>query len=124
MDQEPSPGAPATTTTMDKKHDPALENGGESAHAPGCGSPIHDLPPATNGCKLRRPDNPLRPNYTWVPIGYHGRASTLVVSGTPVVRPSGQTKAADAAAPLFGPSKRLDYECEIGFVVGPSNRIG
>ena len=53
--------------------------------------------------KIFRPDNPLLPNYQWVPIGYHGRASSVVVSGTPVTRPNGQTKAPDAAAPLFGP---------------------
>src|SRR2546427_6919248 len=79
---------------------------------------------ATNVGRLFRPDNPLLPNYKWVPIGYHGRASTVVVSGTPVVRPSGQIKPPDAAAPVFSPSKRLDYECELGFVVGPSNRLG
>jgi fumarylacetoacetase len=71
-----------------------------------------------------RPDNPLLPNYKWVPIGYHGRASSVVVSGTPIVRPNGQTKAPEAAAPSFGPSRRLDYEVELGFVVGPGNRLG
>jgi len=79
---------------------------------------------ATNIGKLLRPDNPLLPNYKWVPIGYHGRASSIVVSGTPVKRPSGQTKAPDAPAPSFGPSKRLDYEVELAFVVGPGNRLG
>jgi fumarylacetoacetase len=74
--------------------------------------------------KMFRPDNPLLPNYKWVPIGYHGRASSVVVSGTPVVRPNGQTKAPDAAAPGFGPSKRLDYEVELGFVVGPGSALG
>src|SRR5256885_17068767 len=68
---------------------------------------------ATNVGRLFRPDNPLLPNYKWLPIGYHGRASSVVVSGTPVVRPSGQTKSADQAGPSFGPSRRLDYE-EIG----------
>ena len=74
--------------------------------------------------KVFRPDNPLLPNYTWVPIGYHGRASSIVVSGTPVVRPNGQTKAPDAAAPAFGPSRRLDFELELGLVVGPGNPLG
>ena len=79
---------------------------------------------ATNVGKLLRPDNPLLPNYKWVPIGYHGRASSIVVSGTPVCRPSGQLKPPDQAAPSFGPSKRLDYEAELGFVVGTGNRLG
>jgi len=74
--------------------------------------------------RIFRPDNPLLPNYHWVPIGYHGRASSIVVSGTPVVRPRGQTKAADAPAPSFGPSKRLDFELELGFVIGPGNPLG
>jgi fumarylacetoacetase len=78
---------------------------------------------ATGIGKLMRPDNPLLPNYKWVPIGYHGRASSIVVSGTPVVRPNGQTKAADASAPSFGPSKRLDYEVELGFVIGAGNPL-
>ncbi len=79
---------------------------------------------ATNIGRLFRPDNPLLPNYKWVPIGYHGRASSVVVSGTKVQRPSGQTKAPDADTPSFGPSKRLDYEVELGFVVGPGNKLG
>src|SRR4249920_1467356 len=82
---------------------------------------------ATTIGKLLRPDNPLLPNYKWVPIGYHGRASSVVVSGTPVVRPKGQTRGQTLAPeqdPVFGPSKRLDYEVEIGFVVGPGNALG
>jgi fumarylacetoacetase len=79
---------------------------------------------ATNVGKLLRPDNPLLPNYKWVPIGYHGRASSIVVSGTRIARPRGQTKAPDQDAPTFEPSKRLDYEAELGFVVGPGNRLG
>jgi fumarylacetoacetase len=79
---------------------------------------------AANMGKMLRPDNPLLPNYRWVPIGYHGRGSSIVVSGTQVVRPHGQTKPPDAAAPFFGPSKRLDYEAELGFVIGPGNRLG
>jgi fumarylacetoacetase len=74
--------------------------------------------------RIFRPDNPLLPNYHWVPIGYHGRASSVVASGTPVVRPKGQTKAPDAPAPAFGPSRRLDFELELGLVIGPGNRLG
>jgi fumarylacetoacetase len=59
-----------------------------------------------------------------VPIGYHGRASSVVVSGTPIVRPKGQLKAPDAPAPVYAPSRRLDYEAELGFVAGPGNRLG
>jgi fumarylacetoacetase len=77
---------------------------------------------ATNMGRLLRPDNPLLPNYKWVPIGYHGRASSIVVSGTPVRRPHGQLKTGDA--PVFAPSRRLDYEAELGFVVGPGNALG
>jgi len=79
---------------------------------------------ATNMGKMFRPDNPLLPNYKWVPIGYHGRASSIVISGTPVVRPNGQSMPPGAEAPLFGPSKRLDYEVELGFVIGPGNSLG
>jgi fumarylacetoacetase len=74
--------------------------------------------------RMFRPDNPLLPNYKWVPIGYHGRASSVVVSGTPVHRPNGQTKAPEAAAPAFGPCRRLDFEVELGLVIGPGNRLG
>ncbi len=79
---------------------------------------------ATNIGRMFRPDNPLMPNFKWIPIGYHGRSSSIVVSGTRVVRPNGQTKAADAEAPAFGPSKRLDYEVELGLVIGPGNPLG
>ncbi len=79
---------------------------------------------ATNVGSLFRPDNPLLPNYKWVPIGYHGRASSIVLSGTPVRRPSGQTSADPAGPPVFGPSRRLDYELEAGFFVGPGNELG
>ena len=74
--------------------------------------------------KLFRPDHPLLPNYKWVPIAYHGRASSIVVSGTPVIRPNGQIKGPDSESPAFAPTKRLDYEVELGFVVGPANRLG
>lgn len=79
---------------------------------------------ATNVGRLFRPDNPLLPNYKYVPIGYHGRASSIVVSGTEVRRPHGQTKPADAAEPTFGLSRALDYEAEVGFFVGAGNRQG
>ena len=79
---------------------------------------------ATNVGSMFRPDNPLLPNYKWVPIGYHGRASSIVVSGTPVKRPDGQTRNDDSAPPVFGPSKRLDYEMEMGIFIGRGNALG
>ncbi len=79
---------------------------------------------ATNVGTMLRPDNPLLPNYKWVPIGYHGRSSSIVVSGTPVRRPCGQLKPADAPAPVFGPCKNLDYELELAAFVGPGNPLG
>ena len=79
---------------------------------------------ATNVGSMFRPDNPLLPNYKWVPIGYHGRASSIVVSGTDVVRPVGQTRDGDAPAPTVGPSRRLDYELEIGAFIGPGSPMG
>lgn len=79
---------------------------------------------ATNVGSMFRPDNPLLPNYKHVPIGYHGRASSIVPSGTPVRRPSGQTKSSAAESPSFGPSRMLDYELEVGAFVGPGNRLG
>jgi fumarylacetoacetase len=82
---------------------------------------------ATNVGKLFRPENPLLPNYKYIPIGYHGRASSLVPTGTPVRRPSGQTRelVADAKTnPKFGPTKSLDYELELGFFVSAGNRLG
>ncbi len=78
---------------------------------------------ATNVGKLFRPDNPLLPNYKYIPIGYHGRASSLVPSGTSVRRPSGQTRDGNAD-PKFGPTKALDYELEVGFFVSGGNRLG
>jgi fumarylacetoacetase len=79
---------------------------------------------AMNVGKLFRPDNPLLPNYKYVPIGYHGRASTICISDTPVQRPNGQTLAPGAVVPEFGPSKRLDYELEMGVWIGPGNTMG
>ena len=79
---------------------------------------------ATRVGKLFRPDNPLLPNYKYVPIGYHGRASSIVASGTGIRRSSGQTKAANSSEPVFGPSRSLDYELEMGIFVGPGNPLG
>ena len=79
---------------------------------------------ASNVGALFRPDNPLLPNYKWVPIGYHGRASTIVTSGSPVRRPRGQVKLPSADQPEFAPSRRLDYELEIGALIGVGNEIG
>jgi fumarylacetoacetase len=79
---------------------------------------------ATNVGKLLRPDNPLMPNYKYLPIGYHGRSSSIRVSGTPVRRPRGQRKPATEAVPSFGPSRNLDYELELGIWIGPGNALG
>jgi fumarylacetoacetase len=80
---------------------------------------------ATNVGGMFRPDNPLLPNYRWVPIGYHGRASSLVVGGTPIPRPQGQTAPREeGASPSFGPSRSFDYELEVGAFLGPGNALG
>lgn len=71
-----------------------------------------------------RPEHPLLPNYKYVPVGYHGRASTVVVSGTEIRRPSGQIVATEGTPPAFAPTRRLDYELEVGFFVGPGNDLG
>src|SRR5256714_1001337 len=76
------------------------------------------------GTMLRGPDNALMPNWKWLPVAYHGRASSIVVSGAAVRRPSGQTKTPDAAAPTFGASKSLDFELEMAFLIGPGNSLG
>ena len=76
---------------------------------------------ATNVGSMFRPDNPLLPNYKWLPVGYHGRASSIVVSGTDVRRPWGQIAANPAGPPIFAPSRRLDYELELGAFLGPGN---
>ena len=78
---------------------------------------------ALNVGSMFRPESPLLPNYKYVPVGYHGRASSIVISGTPVRRPCGQLKG-PAPAPDFGPSRMLDYELEVGAFVGPGNRLG
>jgi fumarylacetoacetase len=79
---------------------------------------------ATNVGGMFRPDNPLLPNYKYVPIGYHGRASSIVVSGTAVHRPSGQLQDGTTSPPFFAPSRQLDYECEVGAFVGVGNELG
>lgn len=79
---------------------------------------------ATSVGKLFRPDNPLMPNYKWVPIGYHGRASSISITGQKLLRPVGQLMAKGAAEPTVGPCKRLDYELEIGIFMGLGNELG
>jgi fumarylacetoacetase len=79
---------------------------------------------ATNVGRLFRPDNPLLPNYKYVPIGYHGRASSIVMSGSTVKRPAGQILPAPGTPPHFAPSQALDYEIEAGFFIGPGNKQG
>ncbi|QYU70536.1 fumarylacetoacetase [Leptolyngbya sp. 15MV] len=79
---------------------------------------------ATTVGSLMRPDNPLLPNYKHIPIGYHGRASSVVASGDPVKRPHGQRKPAADPAPSFGPCRNLDYELELGIWIGPGNALG
>jgi fumarylacetoacetase len=79
---------------------------------------------ANLGRILRPGQEPLLPNWKHLPVGYHGRAGTIVVSGTDIVRPCGQRKAPDSAAPTFGPSGRLDFEAEVGFVVGVPSALG
>lgn len=79
---------------------------------------------ATNIGKQFRPDNPLLPNYKYVPIGYHGRASSVRASGEAVVRPKGQRKTPDADMPDYGPSRRLDYELELGVWIAEGNALG
>jgi fumarylacetoacetase len=80
---------------------------------------------ASNLGKLFRPDSePLLPNWRHIPVGYHGRASSIVISGTPITRPSGQSKAPTADAPSFGKSKRLDIELEMAYIIGKSTQLG
>jgi fumarylacetoacetase len=79
---------------------------------------------ASNVGSMFRPDNPLLPNYKWIPIGYHGRVSSIVMSGRPFHRPNGQTRPDPERPPQFGPSQRLDYEMELGAFIGPGNALG
>jgi fumarylacetoacetase len=76
------------------------------------------------GTMLRGPENALMPNWKWLPVAYHGRVSSVVVSGTEVRRPQGQIKPPDSATPVFGPTKSLDYELEMAFLIGPGNPLG
>lgn len=76
------------------------------------------------GVMFRDPKNALLPNWKHLPVGYHGRASSIVVSGTPVHRPNGQTKSDDQESPVFGPSKQVDFELEVGFVIGKNTDLG
>ena len=76
------------------------------------------------GTILRGPENALMPNWKWLPVAYHGRASSVVISGTDVRRPRGQIKSPDASVPTFGPTKSLDYELEIAFLIGSGNSLG
>ena len=79
---------------------------------------------ASNVGSMFRPDNALLPNYKWVPIGYHGRASSVISSGSPVRRPSGQTREDSSLPPTFGATRRLDYELEIGAIIADGNPLG
>ncbi len=80
---------------------------------------------ATNvGTMFRDPNNALLPNWRHIPVGYHGRASSIVISGTDIHRPKGQTKPADADKPIFGPSKQLDFELEMGFIINQNTEMG
>jgi fumarylacetoacetase len=79
---------------------------------------------ATNVGRLFRPDNPLPPNYKWMPIAYHGRASSVVVSGASIRRPWGQIVSNPASPPIYAPSRMLDYEVELGAFLGPGNPMG
>ncbi|MFY0644784.1 MAG: fumarylacetoacetase [Bacteroidia bacterium] len=79
---------------------------------------------ATNVGKMFRPDNPLLPNWKHIPVGYHGRSSSIVISGTDIKRPHGQTMAPDANSPSYGPSKRMDLELEMGYVIGRPTKLG
>ncbi|HEX9755283.1 MAG TPA: fumarylacetoacetase [Gemmatimonadales bacterium] len=79
---------------------------------------------ATHVGRMFRPEQPLMPNYKYVPVGYHGRASSVVVAGTPVRRPRGQVKDEAAPAPVVEATRFLDYECEVGVVIGPGNPLG
>ncbi len=76
------------------------------------------------GVMFRDPKNALLPNWKHIPVGYHGRASSIVVSGTPIHRPKGQTKADDQEMPVFGPTKQLDFELEMGFIIGRDTELG
>ncbi len=79
---------------------------------------------ATNVGMMLRPENPLFPNYKWLPVGYHGRASSVVISGTKIKRPKGQRRIENGNIPVFEPCKNLDYEVEVGFFISKGNELG
>ena len=79
---------------------------------------------ASNAGRMFRPDNPLMPNYKYVPVAYHSRASSIRVSGTPFKRPRGQRKGPNDAAPSYGPSRNLDFELELGIYIGTPSELG
>ena len=79
---------------------------------------------ATNSGRLARPDNPLLPNFKHLPVAYHSRSSSIVIDGTPCPRPHGQTKPAGSTHPVFGPTRCLDFECEVGLFMGQGNALG
>lgn len=118
-----------TDTSMQAEIEPALHKAdGCTLHMPFVICDYTDfytgIHHAMNIGSLFRPDNPLLPNYKYVPIGYHSRSSSVRISGVDVKRPSGQTKAPDADEPSFGPCKRLDYELEMAIWVGQGNELG
>lgn len=121
-------GGPASRRAGDHASQILAEMSSVTLHLPAAVGDYTDfyasISHATNVGSMFRPDNPLLPNYKFIPIGYHGRASSIVASGTAVRRPRGQTRAADAAEPSFGASKMLDYESELGFYVGRGNELG
>jgi fumarylacetoacetase len=124
------PGAWKDAIVAARSHDgPRIPDGTARARLPFAVADYVDfyssLEHATNLGRMFRPDQePLLPNWRWLPVAYHGRAGSVVVSGTDVARPRGQRKAPDDEAPTFGPSRRLDFELELGFVVGVPTELG
>ncbi|MEO7085572.1 MAG: fumarylacetoacetase [Gemmatimonadaceae bacterium] len=116
-----SPAAGSASSILVPMKDVAMEM---PAHVGDYSDFYASLYHATNVGSMFRPDNPLLPNYKWIPIGYHGRASSIVVSGTEVHRPIGQTRDGNDGAPVVGQTKRLDYELELGVFVGRGNARG
>lgn len=119
--------------TGTKRDQPLVEQSAATMHLPADIGDYTDFYSSENharnvGIMFRGPDNALMPNWKWLPVGYHGRASSVFVSGTPVRRPHGQTKADDAKEPTFGTCKLMDFELETAFFVGgaptkPGERI-
>lgn len=117
-------GSPHATTLADSLVPMAAVEMGLPCHIGDYTDFYSSIHHATSVGRQFRPDNPLLPNYPWVPIAYHGRASSIVPSGTPVVRPRGQVKPPEADAPTVVPTRRLDYELEMGIVIGRGNAQG